>query len=332
MRIVSMAAVVLLHAASQYWRTTSVTTLDWNAMNFYDGIVRWAVPVFVMISGVLFLDPIRQESIRKLWTKNIPRIVVIILIWGLIYAVLYSPPQEMTFEGLWAFCKVWVLGHYHMWFLFMILGLYAVTPILRCVTRDKAAARYFLGAAFVVCILLPFVTSFGHLSILSSLAGKMELQVVGGYAFYYVLGYWLNSTELSRKQRGWLIAGGMVGLALTILLTAVFSIDAGKPQDIYYGNFSLPVCMAAVGVFAALGFVKLQSAKSKSVVRILSGASLGVYLVHVIVLDALRHIGFDSVMFSSAFAIPVVAAITILVSFGIAVVLKKIPVAGKWIV
>lgn len=211
LRIVSMAAVVLLHTAAQYWSRTDVASFDWGTMNFYDSMVRWAVPVFVMISGALFLDPHRDVSTRKVWTKSIPRIAIIVLVWGFIYAAIYNPPDEMTIKGLWAFCKVWVLGHFHMWFLFMILGLYAVTPVLRCVTRDQKATRYFLVLAFVVCIVLPFVTSFGHFSIIEKVADKVQFQVIGGYAFYFVLGYWLNAVELPKLLRGGLLASGRLG-------------------------------------------------------------------------------------------------------------------------
>lgn len=332
MRIVSMAAVVLLHTAGQYWSRTDVTSFDWGAMNFYDSMVRWAVPVFVMISGALFLDPNRDVTLRKIWTKSIPRIAIIILIWGFVYALIYNPPTEMTVKGIWAFCKVWVLGHFHMRFLFMILGLYAVTPILRCVTRDGMATKYFLGLAFVVCVLLPFITSFGHLSIVSKVVDKVEFQVVGGYAFYFVLGYWLNSMEMSGRMRRGAICAGIVGLLLTFVLTEAISLEAGKPLSTYYGNFSFPVCLAAVGVFVCLKSVRIEGERTRGLVRALSSASLGVYLVHAFVLDSLKGVGIDSVMFSSAAAIPATALVVIVVSFGVAVLLRRIPVIGTWIV
>lgn len=60
LRIVSIAAVVIIHTASQYLGKLDVTSPYWEIFNFYDGIVRWAVPVFVMISGALFLNPAKE--------------------------------------------------------------------------------------------------------------------------------------------------------------------------------------------------------------------------------------------------------------------------------
>lgn len=65
---------MVLHISAQNWRVTDVISFEWNVFNFYDSIVRWAVPVFVMISGALFLS--REYSIKKIYGKNILRILV----------------------------------------------------------------------------------------------------------------------------------------------------------------------------------------------------------------------------------------------------------------
>lgn len=65
LRIVAICAIVLLHVAGSYWYQLSVYTSEWQAINLYDCITRWGVPVFVMISGALFLDPAREQPIKK---------------------------------------------------------------------------------------------------------------------------------------------------------------------------------------------------------------------------------------------------------------------------
>ncbi len=64
LRVFATAAVILLHVAAFNWLSTDVNGYDWKVFNFYDSIVRWGVPVFVMISGALFLG--RDDiSIKK---------------------------------------------------------------------------------------------------------------------------------------------------------------------------------------------------------------------------------------------------------------------------
>ena len=56
LRILATFAVILVHLSSQYWSQTQVGGFRWYVLTFFDGIGRWAVPVFVIIIGALFLD------------------------------------------------------------------------------------------------------------------------------------------------------------------------------------------------------------------------------------------------------------------------------------
>ena len=84
MRIISIFAVILLHYSSQRFYI-SFPSPEWEIRNVYDAMVRWGVPVFVMISGALFLDSNKKLSIKRLYTKNILRITCAFLFWSLIY-------------------------------------------------------------------------------------------------------------------------------------------------------------------------------------------------------------------------------------------------------
>lgn len=327
-----MAAVVIIHTAAQYWASTPVASFDWNVLNLYDGLARWAVPVFVMISGSLLLDPARQETIGKLWRKNVIRILVVLLVWGLLYAFVYHFPKEITLSSVLSFCKAWVGGHYHMWFLFMIAGLYIVTPFLRCVVIDRKVLRYFLLLSFFISVAVPFVCEAGGVMRVYDMLESTQLRSLAGYPFYYVLGYWLNTTSLSAKAREAIVLLGAVGLVLTVALTALVSIGGGKPLQTFYGNFSLPVCMAASGVFVLGSKASVAKERKRKVVKSLSDASLGVYLVHILVLDALYQMGIDSMMFTPVLAVPLTAGVAMALSFAISMAIRKVPVAGKWLV
>lgn len=89
LRILGAFAVILIHVASYKWFTADISTTEWNVLNFYNcSLVRWAVPVFIMISGALFLDG--KQSITHIYKKNILRIVTAFLFWSPLYAVVTS--------------------------------------------------------------------------------------------------------------------------------------------------------------------------------------------------------------------------------------------------
>ncbi len=109
---------MVLHLGAQNWYTTDVKSFAWNTFNFYDSIVRWAVPSFVMISGALFLQ--RDIPFKKFFSKYIFRIVTAFLFWSFVYAVANYAKNKDIIKALGHF----IMGHYHLWFLFMITGLY----------------------------------------------------------------------------------------------------------------------------------------------------------------------------------------------------------------
>ena len=83
LRIMSTIAVIMIHVVASEWYSADVNNSEWFVLVIYDGIVRWAVPIFVMISGVLFLEK-GNKGIVQLYKKNIFKIVKVFLIWSLI--------------------------------------------------------------------------------------------------------------------------------------------------------------------------------------------------------------------------------------------------------
>ena len=57
LRVVAMLAVIVLHVSGGWLESLPVGTTDWHALNMWDSLCRWCVPVFVMCSGMFLLDP-----------------------------------------------------------------------------------------------------------------------------------------------------------------------------------------------------------------------------------------------------------------------------------
>ena len=151
----SAAAVVLMHTAAQDWSGAACTSGEWRTMAAYDALVRWPVPVFVMISGALFLNPKRKVTVYHLWSKKIPRILTAFLFWSVIYA-LYNYLTRSNWS-LHTFLMAILTGYYHMWFLFMIIGLYLVTPLMRKIAEDRRMLNYFLVLSMIFGFLIPTI-------------------------------------------------------------------------------------------------------------------------------------------------------------------------------
>ena len=138
LRILAIFTIVLIHVSPQGYLKVDVHSGEWTVMNLITCLSCWNVPVFYMISGALFLGKKRNQPIRELYGKSILRIVTCFVFWSAFYGAFYC---FMTGKGKWTFLNQFLRGHYHMWFMFVILGLYWVTPLIRqqsCCPGDEA--------------------------------------------------------------------------------------------------------------------------------------------------------------------------------------------------
>lgn len=138
-------AVIVLHVAASKWYTTDIHAFEWEAINFYDSIVRWTVPIFVMISGALFLS--RDIPVRKIYSKYIFRIFTAFVFWAFLHVCLDY--VDMGILGI-----DFIQGRFlHMWFLFIIAGLYMIVPFVKKIAESEFLTKYFLVIAFFFAFL-----------------------------------------------------------------------------------------------------------------------------------------------------------------------------------
>ncbi|OUM69397.1 hypothetical protein PIROE2DRAFT_68555 [Piromyces sp. E2] len=162
LRVFSNFMVIVVHSSS-YAIKDEIPFLSkqWKSLMFWDSFGRVSVPIFIMISGILFLDRQKDLSISKLYKKYIYRIVKDILFWNLFYAsvgkylidgVSFSRENFLT-----EFLYDIICGKFHMWYLYMCTGLYIITPLMRLIVRNTEALIYFLITAIGFCQIIPFI-------------------------------------------------------------------------------------------------------------------------------------------------------------------------------
>ena len=131
LRVLACMFVVVLHQSAQKFDKAAVGSYEWTVFNVYDSLTRWAVPVFVMISGALFLDPAKEIRLKTLCRKNLLRIGTAFLFWSALYSIV----DYLCGTRLRDVVSGFITGHVHLWFLYMIGGLYLIVPLLRRFSR-----------------------------------------------------------------------------------------------------------------------------------------------------------------------------------------------------
>lgn len=338
LKIFAVFAVIVIHISAQNWYTAKVMSTEWLLFTVLDSVSRWAVPVFIMVSGSLFLS--KERGIRHILKNNLPRIITAFIFWSALFVVADAHQgKEMTFaEGFQDF----ISGHYHLWYLFVIAALYLIVPFIKKITESEKLTEYLLIVSFIFSVVLPF--AIGILSVYSqywrtqvnTLNLKTDMTPVKGYLFFFVLGYWLSKKEISKKMRVLAYIGGLIGSAFTIVFTAFASLHIGKSCTVFLDNFTFGCVLESIAVFVFFRYnadKRSPSEKSGKIIKTLSKYTFGVYLSHAMVLEFInKTMHFNTLSMNAFAAVPLLILIVGAVSLAITAILNQIPIVKKYIV
>src|SRR3990172_8677409 len=153
-KVISIFAVVVLHVSAQIAeKVENFGTSSWWVGNLFDGGVRWSVPIFIMVSGYLLLDPSKQEDFRTFYKKRAGKVLIPTIFWTLFYIiwsfVIKKYPLDLKSGKIILIKLIEGEPYYHLWFAYMIIGLYLFTPFLR-----KLLGAISDNEAIFLCIIL----------------------------------------------------------------------------------------------------------------------------------------------------------------------------------
>ncbi len=343
LRIFAIYAVIVLHLSAVNWNNCDVNSREWAILNFYDSIVRWSVPVFIMISGSLFLG--KQLKISNIYIKYIPRLFVAFIFWGFIYYIFGDGDPKENFLLLFSSGKTSGIatilrGYYHFWFIPMVAGLYICTPILKKIIEDETIGKYFLVLSFIFGFFIPWVSSiindFGCdklitiNSILSKNLVSMSMYLVQGFSFYYIFGFYVLRNIFSKKIKTIIYISGILGFIFTVYTEYTVSINLQKPIQTYYEYLSVNVFMESLAIYELIKNMPFKNVLfSKFIIKI-SNCCFGIFLVHALVIKYFFESYSSAINYYSYWGIPTIAIFVFVISLVISAILKRIPIVGKY--
>lgn len=337
LRLVACILVVGVHVSAFNLEQVPVESLNFKVMNGLDCLSILGVPLFVMISGALFLAPSYEITVKKFYTRKIPRIVFLYFFWLLFYNVV----NFLENGTVWNFTNVKkqiVLesllgkGMYHMWYLPMLAVLYLLTPFLKSFAADRKKCMLFCTLGFGYSILLPTALKFEfpYRTIVESLYNQFDCSFFGGYVTYYVLGHVLHEyvPKLSAQKKAALGLGGVIAMGIEIAVCNAWSMKTGIMSTILNTPFSVTAFIGAAAIFLLLRD-GVSGRKQEELSGRLTGLTLGIYLIHPLFLRIYGWLGGTTLFAPAAIAVPLIIVLITLISGAAVYVLSKIPVVKK---
>ena len=151
LRIAAAAAVICLHVAAGVVLNPGDTLPEWWAGAIADAASRWAVPVFVMISGALLLGDRRRATAAEFYSRRAARLVPPLIFWSVVY-LLYRRLDNHTDPAQLFGDIVKGSPSYHLWFLYMLVGLYAITPFLKILVDNNSRTTITVTALAIFAV------------------------------------------------------------------------------------------------------------------------------------------------------------------------------------
>lgn len=278
LKVVAAFAVITTHIASIGWQAMSPSADGWLATSFYEIATRFAVPAFFMTSGALLLNPRRAVSLHRIIESYVPRTVALALFVSFLYCAL-----ERVLNGWMGWRSVLTAafkGPYFIWYLWVLVALYIVTPLLRLVCERDDALSYALVVLGIFVIAKSTVETMLPGSWIVSWLENFSIFTSGmGSVFYYLLGAWLISHNSSRIFSYSLICAGIVSLAVAVALNYESALSDGANLN-YVARNNLLIAIFAVGVFEAFRLAASLLEPCAATFGKLAGLGMGIYLIH----------------------------------------------------
>ena len=344
-RTIAIVGVILLHASGSWVITVQqmnqmnqLEIIRWSVVDIYQSMARIGLPLFVMLTGALLLQPAKtNESLSDFFKKRWARIGLPWIFWGAAYFAWDFLVIHIPFTS--SAIIMGILGgpYTQFWYLYVLLGLYLLTPIFRIFIAhaDQTIIKYFVILWFLGVAIIPVFSLLSTTYQLNS-----NVFTITGYVGYFVLGVYLLTVQIRRSTLSIFM---ILGIALTAFGTYVLAATVGGTEMYFFqGYFSPTLILASVMVFLLLLTIQPPSVQKEThpsrgnkLIKVISQNTLPIFLFHVMILESLErgYFGFaiNGNTLNPIIEVPLMTVIVLFVSLAIILLLKKVPYLKKLI-
>jgi surface polysaccharide O-acyltransferase-like enzyme len=337
LRALAIIGVIVIHITSPLVNMTYGKIMPyWWIGNIVNSAVRFAVPLFLMLSGTTLLG--KEYRLGEFYKKRMMRVLVPFLFWIWIYWIyrwLMLMPKQQP-HGISDITK-WSIDLFlnegvskHFWYIYMILFIYLLVPFIGKIVLK--ASRKALTVFLIAWVLLCVATYSMNLSFYKW-TGDYPQKILGYFQFsgFLVLGYFLGNTNFKKDKTRFI---SMLIFIITVIVSAVIVYLVSKHNHKLnlriYSYFSLNTIIQSIAVFLLFKDIRIKNIYLIAIQKTISKYSYGIYLLHIIIIGVLFRNG---IYWSFAHPLVSLSLLTFMVLAGsllIISILHKIP-GGKYL-
>ena len=316
LRVVSMCMVIIVHVANVYSRSYGIIGDDSFVISLgFNTISRISVPIFLMISGALLLD---RKFDKTKYFKRLIKFLFLIIVWDIIYLVwewlylgiTYDHLERLLFEPYRA----------HLWYLYTILVLYAIQPLLKLLLdKSNNAIKYIVLMIWFTLSSLSIVNS--TLASIFTIFSYIGFFIIGKYLYDFI-----KNNNLKKYNTLWILIIILCVIS-SIYLNYSFSHRYIRFYNLFFAYRTPFIILSSVSFYILVVSNYTRNMVPK-VIETLSDVSFGVYLIHGLFLDVTIKI-FNYQRINALIGIPAFFLIILIFSTTSVLVIKKIKIVHK---
>ncbi len=334
LRIISIFAVILLHISGYFIVNYDTKTAEFLTANIIDSLTRFCVPCLLMISGTLMLDDNKNYNYKYYFTK-VKKIIFILLFWSLFYCIFNNiliPLYEGKAISTYNIVSSLVYGNFHLWYLYMLIGIYIVTPFLKkiCNEKNEKMILSFILISLITQFTFPIISELfnilkkDNIDFITRFIDQFNLEFFNGYIAYYLTGYYITNFNIKKEKIIYLLS--IFSITISILYVGI----TGNYSNAYL-YINLFVYLYSIGVF--LYFSRLNeniTLKFEKKIKFLSKYCFGVYLIHPLIQTIfLKIISYNNI--PTIIYIVLAFIVISFISYILCMLISKIPILQKCI-
>lgn len=310
LRVISMIMVIVIHVANVYSRAYgTINNFSFLGSLIFNTISRISVPIFFMISGALLIE--RKFDKKKYFTR-LKKYLIIIVIWDIIYLIWEKIYLGISYQALYKLITKPYRAH--LWFLYTIIALYALQPILKIIL-DKSNKIGKVILLFLWFMLSSYSLINPHIAKSFTLFSYIGYFVIGSYIYKY----------MKEKQLKKYIPINIIIITLLLMISITLNYNKSIKKDTFYNlyfAYRTPfIILSSILFFIIIVSIFKDKEPNKIIIK-LSDCSLGVYLIHGIYLDLTKKI-WNYFKISSFIGIPIFSSLILICSTITVYLLKK---------
>ncbi len=332
LNVLSCFAVVVLHCTTVVY--VNQGDVQWFVSVALQSLFMFAVPVFFMISGANLIGYRSRYSTKVFFQKRLKRVLMTLVGFSFfIYVLSCLAPTQLGLPArsfsLSEFIQLFLTNQICdvYWFMYSILILYLIIPLLASFASNKRLLEYAIGLCIVSTAVIPFANRFAPNHNLFSV---FAVPYLTGAIMYYLIGYYIVTYSPFEGRAEKMRPVFLIAAICSVVFMALMTIKTNAPHTALSGAYSdydnfyndylhLPVLVYSISLFMLVRSLEplFQSDKHSfiAVISKLSSLSFDVYAVHMMFIWALDVYVLHNIFWDAAIRPFVVFALSLLFAF-----------------